>query len=81
MQTYRMLFLFDCLLSAILEIPFDRLRLVACSLDFFAVLESAPEVVELRELDQVPDLGDVSWDEGALVDGRACGDDGGRHGC
>lgn len=76
-----MLLLLDCLLSAIFKLPLDCLRLIACSLDFLAVLEGGPEVVELWELDQMPDLGDVSWDEGAFVDGRRGGDDGGRHAC
>lgn len=63
-----MLLLLDSLLRAILKHPFDGRCLRAVSLHLFGTLEGAPEVGKGLDLDQVPDLGEVGWDERAFAD-------------
>ena len=65
---YRMLFLLHLLLSAILKGPFDNVGLMGGTLDMMALVELCPEVVEVLEFDQVPDLGERGSNDGGLCD-------------
>lgn len=69
-----MLFLLHFLLSAILEGPLDNIRLMRDTLDMMALFKFCPEVVEVLELDKMPDLGKGSGDDGGLCDGGRSGD-------
>ena len=63
-----MLFLLDLLLSAILKGPLDDVCLVGDTLDVMAFSELCPEMVEVLELDQMPDLGKRGGNDGGLCD-------------
>lgn len=63
-----MLFLLHLLHSAILEGPFDNVSLMRDAFDVMALVELRPEVVEVLEFDQVPDLGERGGDDGGLCD-------------
>ena len=78
-QTYRMLLLLDLLLSPILESPLYDIRLLRSSLDVLAFGQLGPEVVEVLELDQMPDIGEGGTDDGGFGDGGGRWDTG-RHG-
>ena len=65
---YRMLFLLDLLHSAILEGPLDNVGFVRDTLDMMALVELCPELVEVLELDQMPDLGKRGGNDGGLCD-------------
>lgn len=69
-----MLLLLDLLLSSILESPLHNVGLRGCTLDMTALVELAPEFVEVLQFDQMPDLGERSGYNGALGDGRGGGD-------
>lgn len=59
-----MLLLLHFLFSTILESPFHDIRLWGCTLNVLAVGELGPEIVEVLEFDQMPDLGErSSYDE------------------
>lgn len=64
-----MLFLFDLLLSAILEGPLDDVSLMGDSLDVMALSQLCPEVMEFLKLDQMPDFGERSGNDRGLRDG------------
>lgn len=66
--SYRVLLLLHLLLSAILEGPFDDIGLMRDTLDMMALFEFCPEVMEVLELDQVPDLGKRGGNDGRLYD-------------
>lgn len=63
-----MLFLLHLLLRAILEGPLDDVGLMRDTLNVVALVKLCPEVVEILELDQVPDLGKRGGDDGGLCD-------------
>lgn len=63
-----MLFLLHLLLRAILEGPLDNVGLMRDTLNVVALVKLCPEVVEILELDQVPDLGKRGGDDGGLCD-------------
>lgn len=65
---YRMLFLLHLLLRAILEGPLDNVGLVRDTLEVMALFKLCPEVVEVLEFDEVPDLGKRGGDDGRLGD-------------
>lgn len=65
---YRMLFLLHLLHSAILKGPLDNVGLMRDTLDMMALFEFCPEVMEVLELDQVPDLGKRGGNDGRLYD-------------
>jgi hypothetical protein len=62
--TYGVLLLLDLDSRAVLESPFDYIGLIGCALDKLALLEGRPELAEVLELDQMPDIA-----EGRLNDG------------
>jgi len=72
------LLLLDLDRRAVLESPFDNISLFGRALDEFALLESRPELAEVLELDQVPDIAEGRLDDGRLADGGGSGDTG-RH--
>ena len=63
---YRMLFLLHLLLRAILESPFDNIGLGRCALDIIALVNLGPKVLEVLELDQMPDLSERGGNYGGL---------------
>ena len=63
---YRVLFLLHLLLRAILKSPFDNIGLRRCALDIIALVYLGPKVLEVLELDQMPDLGERSGNYGGL---------------
>ena len=63
-----MLFLLDLLHSTILEGPLDNVGFVRDTLDMMALVELCPELVEVLELDQMPDLGKRGGNDGGLCD-------------
>ena len=69
-----MLFLLYLLLSAIFECPFDNISLMRDTLDVMALVDLGPEVMEVLELDQMPDLGKRSSNDRGLCNGGRGGD-------
>ncbi len=69
-----MFLLLDLLLSAILEGPLHNTSLRGSTLDMPALIELAPEVVKVLQLDQVPNLGERSRNDSTLGNGRGGGD-------
>ena len=76
--TYRVLLLLDLNDRAVLESPLDNIGLLVGVLDVLRRLEGRPELGEVLDLDQVPDVGQRGADDGRLADGGGGGD--GRHG-
>lgn len=76
--TDRVLLLLDLDNSAVLEGPLDNVGLVGGALDPVALVKSGPELAEVLELDQVPDIAEWRLDDGRLADGGGSGDTG-RH--
>lgn len=75
---YRVLLLLDLNDGAVLESPLDNVGLLAGALDVLGAAEGRPELGEVLELDEVPDVGERGADDGRLADGGGGGD--GRHG-
>ena len=75
--TYGVLLLLDLKLGAVLEGPLDNVGLLAGTLDVLRGAEGRPELGEVLDLDQVPDVGERGADDGRLADGGGGGD--GRH--
>lgn len=75
-----MLLLLHLELCAVLECPLDNVGLVRCALDELALLELGPELAEVLELDQVPNIAEGRLDDGRLVDGGGGGDGRGHGG-
>lgn len=73
-----MLLLLDLNDGAVLESPLDNVGLLAGALDVLAGAEGRPELAEVLDLDEVPDVGERGADDGRLAD-RGGGGDGGRH--
>jgi hypothetical protein len=73
-EVYRVLLLLDLDGTAILEGPLDYVGLLGYTLDELALLESRPELAEVLELDQVPDIAEGCLDDGRLADGGGGGD-------
>ena len=73
-----MLLLLDLQHGAILEGPLHDVDVVAGALDVVGLGDGGPELVELLELDVVPDVGKRGLDDGRLVNGGGVWD-GGRH--
>lgn len=65
----------------IFEGPFDHIGLVGSAFDMLAFVELTPELVEVLKLDQVPDIGERSGDDGGFSDGSGGGDTSGHDGC
>jgi hypothetical protein len=80
-QTYRVLLLLDLYLRAVLEGPLDHVGLIGRSLDPVALLEGGPELAEVLELDQVPDIAEGRLDDSGLADRRGSGNASGHGGC
>jgi hypothetical protein len=76
-QTYRVLLLLDLNDGAVLESPLDNVGLLRGALDVLGAAEGRPELGEVLDLDQVPDVGQRGADDGRLADGGGGGD--GRH--
>lgn len=77
--THRMLLLLYLENRLVFERPLDNVGLVGGSLDPLALLELRPELAEVLELDEMPDVGEGRLDDGRLADeGR--GGDAARHG-
>lgn len=76
-NTYGVLLLLDLKGLAVLECPLDDVSLGRGSLDKLALLKLRPELAEVLELDQVPDIAEGSVDDGRLADGGGGGN--GRH--
>lgn len=62
-----MLLLLDLKLSAVLEGPLDDVGLIRGALDELALLKLRPELAEVLELDQVPDIAEGRLDDGRLA--------------
>lgn len=75
--TYRVLLLLDLNDGAVLESPLDNVGLLAGVLDVLRRAEGRPELGEVLDLDEVPDVGERGADDGRLADGGRSGD--GRH--
>lgn len=73
-----MLLLLDLNGRAVLEGPFDDISLVGGALDELALLESRPELAEVLELDQVPNIAERRLNYGRLAD-RGGGGNASRH--
>jgi len=67
------LFLLDLKHGAVLERPLDDVCLVRRSLDELALLKLGPELAEVLELDQMPDIAERRFDDGRLADRGGCG--------
>ena len=76
---YRMLLLLNVLHSAVLESPFHDIRLMRSPFNMVTLVKLGPEMVEVLELDQMPDIGEGSVDDGGFSDGSGSRDTG-RHG-
>ena len=77
-MTYRVLLLLDLNDGAVLESPLDNVGLLAGALDVLRRAEGRPELGEVLDLDEVPDVGERGADDGRLADGGGGGN--GRHG-
>ena len=75
-----MLLLLDLEDGAILEGPLDDIGVGRGALDELALLEGGPELAEVLELDQVPDIAERRLDDGGLADGGGGGDAAGHDG-
>ena len=73
-----MLLLLDLNDGAVLESPLDNVGLLVGVLDVLRRAEGRPELGEVLDLDEVPDVGERGADDGRLADGGGSGD--GRHG-
>ena len=62
---------------AVLECPLNDVGLGRGALDEFALLKLRPELAEVLELDQVPDIAEGCVDDSRLANGGGSGD--GRH--
>jgi hypothetical protein len=76
-RTYGVLLLLDLNDGAVLESPLDNVGLLRGALDVLGAAEGRPELGEVLDLDQVPDVGQRGADDGRLADGGGGGD--GRH--
>jgi hypothetical protein len=76
-RTYGVLLLLDLDDGAVLEGPLDNVGLLRRTLDVLGAAEGRPELGEVLDLDQVPDVGQRGADDGRLADGGGGGD--GRH--
>jgi hypothetical protein len=76
-RTYGVLLLLDLDDGAVLESPLDNVGLLGGALDVLGAGEGRPELGEVLDLDQVPDVGERGLDDGRLADGGGGGD--GRH--
>jgi hypothetical protein len=72
------LLLLDLNDGAVLESPLDNVGLLAGALDVLRRAEGRPELGEVLNLDEVPDVGERGADDGRLADGGGGRD--GRHG-
>lgn len=72
-----MLLLLDLNDGAVLESPLDDVGLLAGALDELGAAEGGPELAEVLDLDEVPDVGERGADDGRLADGSG-GRDGGH---
>jgi len=63
--------------GAVLEGPLDDVGLLGSALDVLRAAEGRPELGEVLDLDEVPDVGERGTDDGRLADGGGGGD--GRH--
>lgn len=76
-ETYRVLLLLDLEGLAVLECPLNDVGLGRSALDELALVELRPELAEVLELDQVPDIAEGCVNDGRLADRGGSGD--GRH--
>lgn len=67
-KTHRVLLLLHIQHRPILERPLHNIRLLGRALDPLALLELAPELAEVLQLDEVPDGGEGRGDDGRLAD-------------
>lgn len=72
-----MLLLLDLEDLAVLESPLDDISLGRGTLDEVTLLKLRPELAEVLELDQVPNIAERCVDDGRLADGSGGRD--GRH--
>lgn len=75
-KTYGMLLLLHLKHGTIFERPLYNIRIWWCSLDELATFELTPEGAELLELDQVPDVGELGFDDCRFGDRSGCWDTG-----
>jgi hypothetical protein len=76
-STYGVLLLLDLNDGAVLEGPLDNVGLLRGALDVLGAGEGRPELGEVLDLDQMPDVGQRGADDGRLADRGGGGD--GRH--
>ena len=55
--------------STILEAPLHDVRLLRCTFDILALADSRPELGEVLQLDEVPDVAQWRTNDRALHDG------------
>lgn len=67
------LLLLDLKNGAVLERPLDDVGLIRCALGPLALVEVRPELAEVLELDEVPDVAEWCLDDSRLADGRGSG--------
>lgn len=77
-MTYRMSFLLNFQDRSILKGPFNHIGIRGDSLDSLGGFKSRPEGAEALELDQMPDIAELGFDDGRLSD-RSGGWNLGRH--
>jgi hypothetical protein len=77
-RAYRVFLLFDLNGRAVLEGPLDHISLLGGALDELALLEGRPELAEVLELDQMPDIAEGRLDDSRFAD-RGGGGDASRH--
>lgn len=74
-----MLILLDLNYTAVLEAPAHHVGLAAGALDVLGLVDGVPELVELGQLDVVPDMRERRADDGALNHLVGSGDVVGSH--
>lgn len=72
--TYGVFLLLDVQNGTVFEGPLDEISLFRGALDVFALVDVGPEVLEVLDLDEVPDIGERGGDDGGFRDLGGGGD-------
>lgn len=65
--------------ASVLESPLNHIGVAAGALDELGLVQGGPEVGEILQLDEVPDVGERCSDHGALDHGRGGWNRSGSH--
>lgn len=68
----RVLLLLDLNDGTVLEVPLDNIGLLRGALGVLSLVESRPELVEVLELDEVPDVGERGWFQARVSYWQSC---------